>query len=127
MFLVLELDSLRKENRILRKKRGLACGCSGDCASHYQGFILFYAELFDPHVLLLAVQVRSKRKVFDQMSKYGKKKSLRDVRGLFTVQAEGDTVQSSDFSHGWVLDSAGNRTLNVNLRCEQLSNLFSLG
>ena len=86
MFFILELDSLRKENRILRKKRGLACGCSGDCASHYQGFILFYAELFDHHVLLLAVQVRSKRKVFDQMSKYGKKKSLRDVRGLFKLK-----------------------------------------
>ena len=35
---------------------------------------------------LAVPQRRVKRKSFDQLTKYGKRKSLRDVRGLFKVK-----------------------------------------
>jgi hypothetical protein len=37
-------------------------------------------------MLLLVFKIRPKRKVFDQLTKYGKRKALRDIRGLFKLK-----------------------------------------
>ena len=37
-------------------------------------------------MLLLVFKSRPKRKVFDQLTKYGKRKALRDIRGLFKLK-----------------------------------------
>ena len=68
-----EMESLRRENLLLKKKRGLMCKCKANCLSHFPGSL--------PKPL-----VRAKRKQFDQLTVYGRRKGLRDVRGLFKIK-----------------------------------------
>ena len=85
-----ELEPLKEENALLRKKRGLACGCNGDCIAHTEGDCSL--SRLKPHQLhILGARprpkpVRSKRKQFDQLSVYGRRRGLRDLRGLFKIK-----------------------------------------
>ena len=88
MLSLLELESLRRENGALRKKRGHHCRCRGNCTEHVRpGTIIVRLELcLIPSTVkgaLPRLTVRTKRKQFDQLSVYGKRRGLKDLRGLF--------------------------------------------
>ena len=79
--------NLQAENKRLRRKRGLDCGCSGRCTAHDQG---------------LGLRIRAKRKTFDQLSKYGKRKSMVEVRALLNRKQKEYTVPVSKLA-GYVI------------------------
>ena len=54
----------------------------------------------------LQVPARRKRKVFDQLSKYGKRKGLRDIRGLFKLKEVQYSVSVSRMA-GFVIEQVG--------------------
>ena len=77
-----DLEFLREEVKLLRKLRGLDCDCRGNCPTHNKGLLASLEVLPSKYIFPEAPQQRAKRKGFDQLTPQGKRKSMKEVRGL---------------------------------------------
>ena len=88
-----DMISLEEEVARLRKKRGLDCRCRGSCQVHLRTISEFSNHVSSKLVfnflnfsVSLPAPLRRKRKIFDQLSVYGKRKGLGDVRSLLKIK-----------------------------------------